>query len=188
VKFQTEDTGIEKRLTYTASTDDDKRRLLAHAKRLIDREHRNWRKDAERLARTILESTTAIPAAKRDAGELVCVLSELDRACKAGDGPASLWLAYKVGQWIESLQNRRQEHHAARGRKRSPHDRAFHERTHGTQDDKLARWQLVRAEWNSIRAKYPAWSASAVDGETAKRMNTSSRTVQNVRLKYLPKK
>lgn len=117
IERRVEDTGIEKRLTYTAATDADKRALIAHAQRLIDRERRNWRRDAERLARSVLESSTAIPAAKRDADELLYVLVCMDKARAAGDADTALWLAYKVGTWVDSLHTRKQEHHALRGRK-----------------------------------------------------------------------
>ena len=176
MKFQIEDTGIEKRLTYTASTDEDKRKLLAHAQRLIDRERRNWRRDAERLARSILDaSPTAIQVVKRDAGELLYVLGLYDRARAAGDGDAASWLGFKVGTWVECLQNRRQERHAARGRTTKA---AASKGGKGKHRKAREKWPTYQPEVDDALQRNPRLSYEAACVNVARKSGVSLRTIK----------
>jgi len=101
---------------------------------------------------------------------------------------AGFWF-YRLGREVERLAVRPVEPLAKRGRKREPHDRAFHERTHGTPVAKRDRWTAIRKCWDTERAApdHKHWSAAAIDGTVADKLNVGVRTVQRVRQKYLPK-
>ena len=95
--------------------------------------------------------------------------------------------AYALGLLIGRLQAREHESDVVRGRKRSRHDRAFHERTHGSDAAKLKRWTAIRMCWDTERATpdHKDYCLAAIDGIVARKLSVGVRTVQNVRLKYL---
>lgn len=67
--------------------------------------------------------------------------------------------------------------HIKRGQKTLRAARKGHEVTHGTKEEKQARWDEMRRTFDALHAKHQLWTYEELKRQTAKRHKCSSKTV-----------
>lgn len=100
------------------------------------------------------------------------------QAVEKGDVQKVAIHAYWVGRYHEALRICQVEHIAARERRAMAGRRAGHAAKHGTTEEKAARWDAYQEALDTLAAKNPHWSLTALRQDVATQFRKSFKTLE----------
>ena len=189
------DTGIYRDVSYSSIPGDDYRTVERDAKDEKTFNFDSLLSEAERYARAIIDLYQACEGVPKAPSKTDGIFHNVERqveyaqlllsyahgvrqALDRDDVEEATLYGYWVGRSYEALRVCQVEWVALRGRKNIAATRKGHAGRYGTAADKERRWAAYQKELDTIAAKNPSWSLTALRHETAERLNVSFKTIE----------